>query len=162
MAVRTAAASLRHHLEYTSRHLEDQLGARPVFGADGNYELGELLPSVLSRMKDLYGKAAESAQSWSNAAAKEIAGARKMTLSSSSGVTNVEQWAVNKAVHHNEWANFGKRDFEPVVSAFRALLDCVRCNDCQSWLYVTPKGIPESLRRPCSATNMNFKMKPKG
>ncbi len=52
--VDTAAASLRHHLEYASRHLADQLGARPVFRADGNYELGELLPSVLSRMKDLY------------------------------------------------------------------------------------------------------------
>jgi hypothetical protein len=50
-------------------------------------------------MKDLYGKAAESAQSWSNAAAKEIAGARKTTLSKSSGAMNVEQWAVNKAVH---------------------------------------------------------------
>jgi hypothetical protein len=77
-----------------------------------------------------YGKAAESAQSWSNVAAKEIAGARKTTLSSSSGAMNVEQWAVNKAVHYNEWANSGKRDFEPVVSAFRELLDCFRCNDC--------------------------------
>lgn len=160
--VDTAAASLRHHLEYASRHMADQLGARPAFRADGNYELGELLPSVLSRMKDLYGKAAESAQSWSNAAAKEIAGTRKTTLSSSSGAMNVEQWAVNKAVHYNEWANFGKRDFEPVVSAFRELLDCFRCNDCQSWLYVTPKGIPESLRCPCSGTNMNLKVKPKG
>ena len=37
---------------------------------------------------------------------------------------NVEQWAANKAVHYNEWANFGKRDFEPVVSAFRELHDC--------------------------------------
>jgi hypothetical protein len=74
---------------------------------------------------------------------------------------NVERWAANKAVHYNEWVNFGKRDVEPVVSAFRELLDYFRCNGCQSWLYVTLKGIPESPRCPCSATNMNLKMKPK-
>jgi hypothetical protein len=71
--VEAAAAGLRHHLEYASRHLADHLGARPVFRADGNYELGELLPSVLSRMKELCGKAADAAQSWGNAAAKEAA-----------------------------------------------------------------------------------------
>lgn len=41
---------LLHFLLYASRHLADQLGASPVFRADGNYELGELLPSVLSRV----------------------------------------------------------------------------------------------------------------
>jgi hypothetical protein len=71
--VEAAAAGLRHHLEYASRHLADHLGARPVFRADGNYELGELLPSVLSRMKELCGKAADAAQSWGNSTEKEAA-----------------------------------------------------------------------------------------
>ncbi|MER9740889.1 AAA family ATPase [Mesorhizobium sp. M0187] len=160
--VETAAHGLRHHLEYASRQLADQLGARPIFRADGNYELGELLPSVLSRSKDLYGKAADVAQSWGNAAAKEAALERKTTLSGSSGASNVEQWVVNKAVHYNEWANFGKKDFEPVVAAFSELLECLRCKDCQSWLYVTPRGgSPESLRCQCYAVNLNLKAKPK-
>ena len=159
--VEAAAAGLRHHLEYASRHLADHLGARPVFRADANYELGELLPSVLSRMKELCGKAADAAQSWGYAAAKETAAARKATLSGSSAASNVEQWAVNKAVHYNEWANFGKKDFEPVVAAFRELLECFRCKDCQSWFYVTPKGIPESLRCACSGINMNLRGKPR-
>ena len=51
--VEAAAAALRHHLEYVSRLLADQLGASPQYRADGNYELGEILPSVLKRMKDL-------------------------------------------------------------------------------------------------------------
>ena len=42
--VEAAAAALRHHLEYVSRHLANDLGAAPQFRADGNYELGELLP----------------------------------------------------------------------------------------------------------------------
>jgi hypothetical protein len=159
--VEVAAAGLRHHLEYASRHLADHLGARPVFKADGNYELGELLPSVLSRMKDLCGKAAEAAQSWGNTPAREAAAKLKAALSGSSAASNVEQWAVNKAVHYNEWANFGKKDFEPVVAAFRELLECFRCRDCQSWLYITPRGIPESLRCSCSSFSMNLKVKPK-
>jgi predicted ATP-binding protein involved in virulence len=160
--VEAAAASLRHHLEYASRHLADHLGATPVFHADGNYELGELLPSVLTRMKSLYGKAAEAAQSWGNIGAKEAASSRKALLSSSNAAINVEQWAVNKAVHYNEWANFGRNDFEPVVAAFKELLDCFRCVDCQSWLYLSPARVsPESLRCPCSAINMNLKAKPK-
>ena len=159
--IEAAASALRHHLEYVSRVLEDQLGAAIPFRADGNYELGDLLPNVLGRMKDLYGKAADAAQSWSNAAAKEAAMKRKSALSSSSAVANVEQWAVNKALHYNEWANFGKKDFEPVVAAFEDLLGCFRCMECDSWLYVTPRTNTESLRCSCNAININVKPKPK-
>jgi hypothetical protein len=160
--VEAAAAALRHHLEYVSRHLADQIGATPQFRADGNYELGELLPSVLKRMKDLYGKAAEAAQSWGKAADKEAAGKRKTLLSTSNAAISVEQWAVNKAVHYNEWANFGKKDFEPVVAAFKELLGCFSCESCESWVYVTPRGAaPESLRCACTAISLNLKTKPK-
>jgi AAA domain len=159
--VEVAAAALRHHLEYVSRHLADQIGARPVFKADGHYELGELLPSILVRMRELCGKAAEAAQSWGNTAAKDAALARKTALSTSNGATSVEQWAVNKAVHYNEWANFGRKDFEPVVGAFRELLDCFRCDTCECWLYTSPRGIPEAVRCSCNGTTLNLKVKPR-
>lgn len=159
--VEAAAAALRHHLEYVSRHLADQIGASPQFRADGNYELGELLPSVLKRMKELCGKAADAAQSWGKDADKDTAGKRKTVLSTSNAAMSVEQWAVNKAVHYNEWANFGKKDFEPVVAAFKELLRCFSCETCESWLYVTPHGNPESLRCACNAINLNLKQKPK-
>jgi recombinational DNA repair ATPase RecF len=61
-----AAGALRRHLEYVSRHLADQLSANIPFRADANYELGDLLPNVLSALRSLYGKAAEAAQSWGN------------------------------------------------------------------------------------------------
>ena len=54
--VEVAAAALRHHLEYVSRLLGRPDRRNPQFRADGNYELGDLLPAVLARMKDLYGK----------------------------------------------------------------------------------------------------------
>jgi hypothetical protein len=159
--VEVAAAALRHHLEYVSRLLADQLGAAMPFRADANYELGDLLPAVLSRMKELHGKAAEAAQSWNNKAAAEAVAARKAALAAASAATNVEQWAVNKAVHYNEWANFGKKDFEPVVAAFKDLLRCFRCEPCDSWIYVTPRVNPEAVRCDCNAISLNLKLKPK-
>jgi hypothetical protein len=148
--VEVAAAALRHHLEYVSRHLADQLGAPTPFRADGNYELGELLPSVLSRMNSLCGKAAEAAQPWGKNAEEDAAVKRRPALSTSAGASNVEKWAVNKAVHYNEWANFGRKDFEPVVTAFKELLMCFRCDDCDTWMYVTPRASPGSLRCLCN------------
>jgi hypothetical protein len=112
-------------------------------------------------MKSLYGKAAEAAQSWGNNVEKDVAVKRKASLSASVGASSVEQWAVNKAVHYNEWANFGKKDFEPVVAAFKELLACFRCDACESWLHVTPRGNPESLRCGCNAISLNLKPKPK-
>ena len=159
--VEAAAAALRHHLEYVSRLLADQLGATPQFRADANYELGDLLPPVLSRMKDLYGKAVAAAHSWGKDAEKEAASKRKTALSAATAASSVEQWAVNKAVHYNEWANFGKKDFEPVVTTFKALLTCFTCETCGSWLHVTPRAGPESLRCGCNAINFNLKPKPK-
>lgn len=157
--VEAAAAALRHHLEYAARHLADQIVASVPFKSDGNYDLGDLLPPVLKRMKDLYGKAADAAQSWGDKQAGEAVTKRKDAFSVAAGASNVEQWAVNKLVHYNEWANFGKKDFLPVVGAFKELLDCFRCDKCEAWLYVTPRMNPEMLR--CSCNNIGFNLKAK-
>lgn len=70
--------------------------------------------------------------------------------------------AAIKAVHYNAWAKFGKKDFQPVVNAFKDLLSQFRCDACQSWLYVSPKGAsPEALRCSCAAVSLNLKGKPK-
>lgn len=159
--VEVAAAALRRHLEYVSRHLADQIAAPLPFRADGNYELGDLLPSALKRLRELYGKAADAAQSWGNSEDREEAGKQKSVLSTCNGAMSVEQWAVNKAVHYNEWANFGKKDFQPVVVAFKELLECFRCKSCDSGLHISPRTNPEALRCACNKLNFNLKQKPK-
>ena len=156
--VEAAAGALRRHLEYASRHLADLLGASPQFRADGDYELGELLPNVVSRMRKLLGDAANVAQSWGDTAKRDAAASHKKALSESKGAADMEQWAVNKTVHYNEWANLGKKDFEPVVAAYKDFLERFRCATCESWLYVTPKrGPSEALRCDCAAHNFNLK-----
>lgn len=159
--VEIAALSLRRHLEYFAAHQCDQLGAQPQFRADGRYELGELLPAALTRMKELLGKAASAAHSWRNSNDSERAATLKKALGKSSGASQVEQWAVNGAVHYNDWANFGKTDFQPVVAAFKELLDLFHCATCESWLYANPRPRPEALRCSCGATNFNLNQKPK-
>jgi hypothetical protein len=156
-----ATGILRRHLGYVSRHLADQLGASTVFRADGSYELNDLLPPVLNRMKTLLGKAADAAQSWGNTAAKAEASQRKTALSQSNAASSVEQWAINRTVHYNEWENLGKRDFEPVAKTFKDLLECFKCTNCDSWLYVTPRHIPTSLRCACNSVNLNLEAKRK-
>ncbi len=159
--ISAAAAALRHHLEYVARLLANDLGAYTMFKADGNFELGELMPSVLTRLKELCGKAADAAQSWGDDDAKTAALDRKAKLSTCNGAMSVERWAVNRAVHYNEWENFGRKDFEPVVTAFRELLDCFRCDSCDTWLHATPRGIPETIRCSCNKVSMNLTRKPK-
>ncbi|MFK4654220.1 hypothetical protein ABIF97_004154 [Bradyrhizobium japonicum] len=159
--VGVAAAALRRHLEYVSRHLADQLGAAVVFRGDGGYELNDLLPPVLARFKTICAKAADAAQSWGNDRGEAEATALKSKLSSSNAASSVEQWAINKAVHYNEWENFGKRDFAPVANAFQELLECFRCEGCESWLFVTPRHKPISLRCACDTVSLNLEPKPK-
>jgi hypothetical protein len=159
--VDSAAAALRHHLEYAMSVLADQLGARPQYRADGTYELEEMLTSVLKRTKELWGKAAESARSWGKSDKETDAADRKKFLATCDAVMRVEQWSVNKAVHYNAWANFGVNDFKPVVAAFKELMECFRCKVCNGWVYILPKVNPQSLRCTCETVSFNLTLKPK-
>jgi hypothetical protein len=77
---------------------------------------------------------------------KEAAGKRKATLATSAGASNVQNWAANKAVHYNEWANFGKKDFMPVVAAFKELLEC-----CVTKPATSGRTLPRATRPPLCA-----------
>lgn len=160
--VGVAAPILRRHMEFVSRLLADQLGAQTVFRADNSYDLGGLLPSAMSRLSNLLGNAVDSAQSWGNDDQKTKAHARKQRLKQANTKKGEEDWTVNKAVHFNEWANFSPNDFKPIVQAFKDLLACAQCDDCGSWLYITPKNTsPEGLRCSCNLVSFNLRKKPK-
>jgi hypothetical protein len=111
--VEAAAAALRRHLKYISRLLADQLGAAPQFRADGNYELGDLLPAVLARMKDLYSKVATAAQSWGKNDERKQYSSEKLLCPPLQAHRMSNSGAVNKAVYYDEWANFRKKNIPP-------------------------------------------------
>jgi hypothetical protein len=160
--VHAAAGRLRRHLEYISAELADQLGAKPVYRADFSYDLGDLLPAVISQQGDLLKLAAKAAQDWKDDDAKAGVEALKTARAQALAKYGGESWAVNKAVHYTEWENFSNAEFRSVVEAFKTLLLQFRCTKpgCESWLYVTPrKGDREALRCRCAAVNLNLRGK---
>lgn len=155
--VETAAHTLRRHLEFEFGQLAANIGARIAFRIDGNYDLGELLPSTVGQLGALYSRASEASQSWSDQDGSALVKKRKDALKEANKYKSEEEWAVNKAVHHNEWANFGKNDFTSVVEAFKRLLSCFQCENCEAYLEVTPRGQnANALRCQCSKVNLNL------
>ena len=159
--IETAAGTLRRHLEYFASGQCDYLGASPQYQADGNYDLGGLLPAAVSRMLELLKKATVAAHSWGEAQVQIHERAKNMrtNLLESHVASGIEQWAVNKAVHYNQWANFGKTDFLPVVQSFKTLVENFECKECHSHLHASPKHNTESLRCICGNINFNLNKK---
>jgi len=130
---------------------------------DARFELGDLLPSAVGRFRTLLkeGKAAD--QSWGQKAQFESLIALEDKFTKAVEHTNMERWQVNPAIHHNEWANFQKGDFTPVVAAYRDLIDLFTCSQtsCKGLLYVVPeRGACDSVKCPYGATTINLKRKP--
>ena len=156
-----AAAKLRRHLEYVSRELADSLGARVVFRGDESYDLGDLLPNVVGAWNRVLKAAAKAAQDWKDEEQQKGVAALKEKFSHAVKNTKTEEWALNPAVHFNEWANFTKSEFLPLVHAYRELLSNWQCAKCGSWAYVTPrKGSRETARCKCGqGISLNLRAK---
>lgn len=158
--VRAAAALLRHYLEYSAAELCHRLRAPVEFRGDAQYQLGELLPAAITRMRQLYVRAKEAANSWNQREVIRQVAAWESEFAMLAETSKAEQWQVNVAVHFNSWDNLGKEDFAPVAEAFRGLLGGFICSDCGEYLRVLPdRETPESVRCECGETNFNLRKK---
>jgi recombinational DNA repair ATPase RecF len=158
--VHSAAALLRRYLEYTATILADNLHAPVEFRGDGHYELGDLLPHVLTEWKNRLGDGEKSAQFWKREKEKAALATLRAKAKTLIAKTQTDQWAINLSVHFNNWENFQAHEFKEVVEAFKELFEHLRCQhpDCKSYLYVSPrKGPAEALRCNCGATTINLK-----
>ncbi len=161
--VPAAAAALRRYLEEVSFEIADLFRAPIPLRADASYEMRELLDSVIHRWKELLGKAIAAAQSWKKDAKKAELLTRRDAFAKAVQASNVEQWAVNPAVHYNQWANFTREDFAPVVEAFRTLLTCFQCPSCKLWLYLEPASpSAKTIRCPCGDSTISLDPRPEG
>ncbi|GEM_PF-195016 len=158
--VRAAAGLLRHYLEYESWELCHRLRALVPFHGEAQYQLGELLPAAVSRLKDLYRHGKKAANSWNHRDVVKQLEEREKTFTSLVDTSKVEQWQVNVAVHFNSWDSLTRNDFQPVVKAFQELINGFACIDCAEYLRVSPdRETPESLRCDCTKTNINLQSK---
>jgi recombinational DNA repair ATPase RecF len=160
--VRAAAGLLRHYLEFMSAELCYRLHAPVGLRGDAHYQLGELLPAAINRLRTLYAKGKEAANSWNQKDLVDALSARTEEFALLANASNVEQWQVNVAVHFNSWENLGKDDFEPVVRAFQDLLGGFTCSDCGEYVRVSPdRETPESVRCDCGKTAVNLRKRSK-
>lgn len=82
------------------------MGAPVKYRADARYELGELLPSAISRLRKLLKQGKAVAQSWANKDEVERIQKIEDNLTQLMEKAYVDKWMINAAVHYNEWANF--------------------------------------------------------
>ncbi|MBI4529874.1 MAG: AAA family ATPase [Deltaproteobacteria bacterium] len=159
--VAKAAWLLRRYLEYTATILADNLRARIEFRGDGHHDLNDLLSPVLSEWRRRLENGEKSAVYWKRDDVKAALAAMRAKAKELIARSYAEQWAINPAVHFNEWVNLQRHEFQEVVTAFKALLEHLRCDNlnCKSYLYVMPrKGKAEELRCNCGATAINLKI----
>jgi hypothetical protein len=150
-----AAHQLRRTVEVLGPELCDRLGAPLRFRADGGWNAGEYMDAAISRFRHLLKKAKAAANSWN----QDMTGLveRDETLTEVNRRLGGERWAVNVAIHFNEWADLTPNDFRPVLEAHEALLAQFFCTNCESLLYVLEDGPTEStLRCACGMANMNL------
>ncbi len=160
--VPTAAHKLRRNLEASMADIAEDLGARVPYRPDNSHDLGSLSNAVKGRYGELLKKAANSANSWDSAEAKEQVESLKEARTQAMEVQGDENWAINAMVHNNDWATMTKADFEPVVDACKQFLELFTCGNpqCQSWIYVSgTHGSEEALRCSCGTLNVNLRRK---
>lgn len=152
----SAAAKLRRGSEQFFAEVCHNIVANVPFQIDGRYELGDLLYSAMGQFSDLLKTAKKSLESWDGQEREDyqfLDNERKETYKQLGG----ELWAVNVNVHFNDWANFGKNDFEPVVKAYKDLFELFICKKCQGMIRVVKNGKEfQNVRCNCGHINWNL------
>lgn len=152
-----AAAALRYYVEYSARELGGQLGAKVTLRPDGDYELNDLLPALIARWDDILKRAVKAARSWKRPADLAEIEMRQELFREASQEFRGEQWAVNPAVHFNDWATFSPDEFARVTDAYKKLLGCLECSKCESWAFLERRGAETSSARcPCGEIDLNL------
>ena len=129
---------------------------------EGNYDFGDLLSAVMGAHGKWLGVAAKAANFWNDLEAKDVIAELKTARGAAVIAQAEESWAINKAVHYNEWASFSKADFEPVVDAWQQFLNLFSCSNasCEGRIYLAvSSGKEEALRCRCGKYNLNLRAK---
>jgi recombinational DNA repair ATPase RecF len=154
----SAAAKLRRGSEEYFSQVCSALHAPVRFNLSGQYELGDLLSGAMSEYRSDLKHAKEAANSWGNT--EELERLKQIDEFSKNVFTrlNMERWAVNPALHYNQWADFTPQDFKPVVDIFRDLFSIFQCNKCGTLLHLVINGPrPEAVKCNCGKVNWNLK-----
>ena len=128
--VPSAAHKLRRDAECFFESACDLLGAKLRYKGHHQWELGDFAPAAISAYKGHLKKAKSNFQKMKQENRfKELSELEKKS-NEIIARSQIEQWIINENVHYNRWEEFTKKDFEPVVGAFKALFDLFTCSSC--------------------------------
>jgi recombinational DNA repair ATPase RecF len=156
--VPAAAAKLRLHLEASMRQAAGDLRAKVEYRADADYSLGDLLPAVSSKYKEVLAKAAKVAAKWKNQNQIDVAARLETERKVAVSEHDTESWAINKMVHDNPEYNLTSAEFTHTLTAAKLYLNLFACPTCQQPLRLEGYPLATMLRCPCAAVSVNLEM----
>ena len=145
--VPSAAHKLRRDAECFFESVCDFLGAKLPYKGHHQWELGDFAPAAISAYKRYLRKAKSNFQKMKQEDKFKELNELETRASEIIAKSQIEQWIINENVHYNRWEEFSKKDFEPVVEAFKNLFALFTCSSCGATIAIseskgeTPKTI---------------------
>ena len=135
--VGAASAKLRRWAESFFRNVCQNFQAPVRFRLHGDWTLGDLIDPARKAFTSYLKKAKTLAQTSSHkelfATIQNVDSHRKQVYAR----LGIEEWAVNAAVHFNEWENLSPDEFKDVVDAFQDFRDLLHCDKCSRLLHIS-------------------------
>jgi len=155
--VPAAAARLRREAEFFFENVCDFLYAKIPYKGTHQWELGEYASAAVSALKTIIERAIKN---FRKAKQEDKAKELESFYEAAKGIiakSNIEQWAVNAEVHYNKWANLTKKDFAPVVEAFKELFKLFECSKCHG-LLIMERGVGDANTKTvvCNCRNISW------
>lgn len=128
--VPSAAHKLRRNAECFFDNICDFLSAKLPYKGHHQWELGDFAPAAISAYTEHLKKAKTNFQKMKQQDKFEELNELEKKANTIIAKSQIEQWIINENVHHNKWEVFDKKDFVPVVEAFRDLFGLFTCSSC--------------------------------
>jgi DNA repair exonuclease SbcCD ATPase subunit len=145
--VPSAAHKLRWELEDFFAIACDVLRAPVPYRLDGEWPLEDFLSSAPKKYRKLLNKAKNFALSSENITLTSMIDTLLSSLKVAFEESQIERWAININVHYNSWVDMGKKDFLPVVKAFKDLEDQFKCKECGNIIHLELVDLEENALR---------------
>jgi recombinational DNA repair ATPase RecF len=138
--VPSAAHKLRRDAEYFFENICGSLRAKNLlYRGDHRWELGEYAPAAISTYKEYLRKAKSNFQKMNQQDKLDELKEFEKRVNEIIVKSQIEQWIINENVHYNRWGEFDRKDFEPVVEAFKNLFALFSCSSCGATIAVSER-----------------------
>ena len=155
--VNDAAFKLRRSSEDFFETVCHSLGGKIVYNSGLIWQLDDWLGSAMYQYKSLLTRARQAAVTWNDDAVTDNLLEQDSIRKQIFDRINMEQWAINPAVHFNNWENMSRQDFIPVVEAFKDLHALFQCSKCGFLLELIDPKRQRVVKCRCSRVSWNLR-----